>query len=219
MIYALAPHAHLAIVDAEAVWLDLLQDAYLCVSARQLHRLSPDRVEIDDPVLAEGLAEAGLISPALSDQIPERRDLPQIAHRDLADRSLASMASAIPGRVLIASLWTQYRHRAAGSLSPLIAAAGRLGSPLVGQADPPGEATLALARRVNALQLWLPWPGQCVARSFLMINVLRRAGCPAAWVFGVQTWPFLAHCWVQSGDVALNDSAERLAGFQPIFVA
>jgi hypothetical protein len=38
-------------------------------------------------------------------------------------------------------------------------------------------------------------------------------------VFGVRTWPFHAHCWLQCDDVVLDDQADRVAAYAPILVA
>ena len=48
--------------------------------------------------------------------------------------------------------------------------------------------------------------------------MLRRAGQNAAWVFGVRTWPFSAHCWLQIGDAVLDDDPERVSRYTPIMV-
>jgi hypothetical protein len=63
---------------------------------------------------------------------------------------------------------------------------------------------------------WLPFQGVCFYRSFLLLKILRWRGYDARWMFGVHTWPFQAHCWLQVGDVALDDTADRLAGLTPI---
>ena len=53
-------------------------------------------------------------------------------------------------------------------------------------------------------------------RSFVLLRFLQRSGGKATWVFGVRTWPFGAHCWLQLGDVALDDDPARLVGYAPI---
>lgn len=36
------------------------------------------------------------------------------------------------------------------------------------------------------------------------------------WVFGVRTWPFAAHCWIQIGDLVVGDVLDRVRGYTPI---
>jgi hypothetical protein len=75
-----------------------------------------------------------------------------------------------------------------------------------------------LARAFEAASPWLPWQGACLFRSFMLMRLLSWAGArDLQWVFGVKTWPFSAHCWVQQGDVVLSDYAENLPRFSPIF--
>ncbi|WP_312062938.1 lasso peptide biosynthesis B2 protein [Brevundimonas sp.] len=56
----------------------------------------------------------------------------------------------------------------------------------------------------------MPLSGLSVAR------VLASRGRGATWVFGVRTWPFSAHCWLQVGDVLLDDDLDRVALYTPI---
>jgi hypothetical protein len=56
----------------------------------------------------------------------------------------------------------------------------------------------------------------CLFESLAMIEFLASFGVAASWVFGVQTAPFCAHCWVQLGDTVINDTVERVRGFTPI---
>lgn len=58
----------------------------------------------------------------------------------------------------------------------------------------------------------------CLFESLSLVMFLSYYGCPANWIFGVQVGPFAAHCWVQVGDVALNDTVEQLRTFTPIMI-
>lgn len=57
---------------------------------------------------------------------------------------------------------------------------------------------------------------QCLIRSLSMLMMLHRVGAAPYLVFGVRTNPFSAHCWIQEGDVVLNDSPEHARLFEPI---
>ena len=54
--------------------------------------------------------------------------------------------------------------------------------------------------------------------SLALLEYLARYGIYADWVFGVQTRPFAAHCWVQHGDIVFNDTVEHVSGYTPIMV-
>ena len=57
---------------------------------------------------------------------------------------------------------------------------------------------------------------RCYVAFDVAVRVLRARGFDALWVFGVRTWPFSAHCWLQVGLTALDDDLERLAAYTPI---
>lgn len=58
----------------------------------------------------------------------------------------------------------------------------------------------------------------CLFESLAIIEFLATFGADASLVFGVQTAPFGAHCWVQLGDTVINDTVEHVRGFTPIMV-
>lgn len=57
---------------------------------------------------------------------------------------------------------------------------------------------------------------RCLFESLLLIEYLARYRIFPDWVFGVHMAPFNAHCWVQYGDVVLNDTLEHARSFTPI---
>jgi hypothetical protein len=59
---------------------------------------------------------------------------------------------------------------------------------------------------------------ECLYDSLALIEYLARNEIYADWVFGVQTRPFAAHCWVQHGDIVCNDTVEHVSGYTPIMV-
>lgn len=74
--------------------------------------------------------------------------------------------------------------------------------------------TPAIAFR-NARRL-VPLRGNCLSDSLALMRWLAGHGEGATLVFGVKLDPFAAHCWVQSGDVLLNDHPERVERFARI---
>jgi hypothetical protein len=59
---------------------------------------------------------------------------------------------------------------------------------------------------------------ECLYDSFALLEFLARHGIYPDWVFGVQTRPFAAHCWVQQDDIVFNDTVEHVSGYTPIMV-
>ncbi|MBS0331310.1 MAG: lasso peptide biosynthesis B2 protein [Proteobacteria bacterium] len=83
----------------------------------------------------------------------------------------------------------------------------------------PPRITANLLRVVDDFHRWAPFAptsGKCLLRAYMLLRLLRRRGEDATWVFGVRTWPFHAHCWLQCEDVVLDDHPERIRAFTPI---
>lgn len=84
------------------------------------------------------------------------------------------------------------------------------------------ERDLAILERralvFRTLWPWSPVQGACLFQALVLRLFVRRGGAACDWVFGVRTWPFSAHCWLQSGDLVLNDLAERVGAYRPILV-
>lgn len=60
---------------------------------------------------------------------------------------------------------------------------------------------------------------KCLFDSLALINFLAGERLFPHWVIGVKTQPFGAHSWVQHGSMVLNDQAEHVRRYRPIFVA
>lgn len=81
------------------------------------------------------------------------------------------------------------------------------------------EAQIAAAAAVfRRARLFVPVETRCLLDSIAMARFLRRRDLHARIVFGVAFDPFTAHCWVQTGDLVLNDTAGNVASHTPIRV-
>ena len=78
------------------------------------------------------------------------------------------------------------------------------------------EHARLLASVFDRLRPFYPQRYDCLPDSLRLIHFLARFGLYADWVFGVIADPFEAHCWVQAGDLVLNDRLERVSAFTPI---
>lgn len=79
----------------------------------------------------------------------------------------------------------------------------------------------AVAARVEVFRQLLPlapWTGECLLQAELLLRFLNASNLDADWVFGVRTFPFLAHCWLQLGDLCVSEAAETLTVYRPILV-
>lgn len=208
----LGEQVHAAHVETDVVFLDIGSDAYFClVGARDHLHLGPGRqVQASPPQAADDLIAAGLLTAAPSRAFD--RSPPAVT------RGLEGETKAItPQAVLDAAAANLRAAQAIAKLpfSQVLALAGPLEPSAL---EPPGASLLAEAGRFDRLSPWLPRAGLCLMRSLQQRLYLQRRGHHAAWVFGVRTWPFEAHCWLQAGSVVLDDRVDHVAGFTPILV-
>jgi hypothetical protein len=211
----LSDHVHAVAIDADVVFLDVHADVYYClVGAGEVMALSSDgSLIMNDPRAADALIEAGLLTVGN----PRRTlALPPRATRGLVSRGVG----VTPAR--IARAWRANVRAAAAvdalSFAQLI--------DLVSQDAPSPNATTAEELGASALEReaarfarqapWLPRDGVCLMRSLQQLFYLRAYGFRPTWVFGVRTWPFQAHCWLQAGPTVLDDSVEHVGAYAPI---
>src|SRR3546814_2824721 len=57
---------------------------------------------------------------------------------------------------------------------------------------------------------------RCLQRSIALQHLLARNGFESSLVFGVRLNPFHAHCWLQNGDLILNDTLEVVGPFKAL---
>lgn len=204
----LSPSTHLATIGQDVVILDARSNAYYCLPAAAPDiDVGPHGVGFGDPDLEAQFAEAGLLASTPSWRAP----LSPRPELDLGADPAAPIRLADIALILAAwlTMLVSYHHADFGRLTR---ADGERGVP----ANAPSQDLRRLVAAFERVLPWLPFQGVCLYRSFLLRRVLHWRGHQVRWVFGVRTWPFLAHCWLQVGDVVLDDAAERLVAFTPI---
>jgi hypothetical protein len=73
-----------------------------------------------------------------------------------------------------------------------------------------------IAHVYRDLLMVMPLRRECLFKSFLLMNFLRRYGVTAEWVFGVHLFPFRAHCWIAVGPYLLSERPHRIEDYQTI---
>lgn len=213
--WRLAPGVHAVAADDDLVILDVSADAYFCLpgGARAFILRADRSVSIDDPGLAAELQAAGLIDAVAVIPLSSERPAPE-SPRASAVRTLTAPPSAVDlyeAAICAVDVAFSYRRR---SFAELVDRAARYPVRPSGPLEPLSEV-------VDRFHRWIPFApvsAKCLLRSHMLLRLLRRKGHDAQWVFGVATWPFRAHCWLQVGETVLDDSLEHLAPFHPIMV-
>ncbi|MEH0194247.1 lasso peptide biosynthesis B2 protein [Caulobacter sp. CCNWLY153] len=210
MRFSLAPDVYAARVVDDLVFLTIAADTYFCLvdGARHL-TLGPNgaveaQAEAARDLIAAGLIVEGPTSPRAPLPPPIAAELPIARVRP----SLVCLVTAVRANLHAA------RAVKALSMSQLVALAGpRAQAPT----KPPEARLIEASQRFQQLAPWLPREGVCLMRSLQQKLFLATQGLTVNWVFGVRTWPFEAHCWLQAGDVVLDDTVEHAGGFTPLF--
>jgi hypothetical protein len=85
---------------------------------------------------------------------------------------------------------------------------------------PPSSFPLQKTKQLVAAFNWLrPFYDRqylCLFDSLALLDFLSQYTIYPTWVFGVQSEPFAAHCWVQDKDRLLNDTVERVRLYTPV---
>ncbi len=201
----------LAKVGADVVVLDARNSAYFCLpGAAEAMRTQDGQVTFSDPDLALAFEDAGFLvhGPAPRPAGGLRRPT-----RDLGQAVAERVTIGDLALILRAWLWMLPAYH--GRRFDRLLNTARRGRKADASAEPSAEVQRLVAAFERVLP-WLPFQGVCLYRAFLLMRILRWRGHHARWVFGVHTWPFQAHCWLQIGDTALDDAADRLTAFEPI---
>lgn len=204
-------NVHFAWTGDDIVALDVGRDLYICLvgAAAAVTRAGPRQVRIGIPEVQSALVDAGLVQnlPTATLAWSAVKPLTAISPFDVPDdwRGLGFLMSGVRSS-------RQFHGRALGDLIENVRRLRR------GPTRPP---VMSVYSAVSAYRSGLPWTprqGLCLHRSFMLLHFLHEQGLRADWVFGVRTWPFAAHCWVQIGDRVVGDDLHRVLRYAPILV-
>lgn len=224
----LNPDVHHCDVDGRLIFLDICRDRYFRLTEPLEAAV---RVVLSggtaSPDCAAALRDAGILRPMLgafaSGLAPSAAPPPPCA--SAMERAAAATATgAGPGAVLeiawlVAAVKVQLRHRPLHAILARAAAQRRI-RPAAAADDPAAMA----AETLDRVQLFartrrlIPCEPSCLLDSLALMRFLSRRGLPSTLVFGVTAMPFAAHCWLQCGDVVLNDTLTNALAHTPILV-
>lgn len=191
---------------ARFVFLDLLASRYFLLDGEAAERFAS---------YCDGTATAAACEWLLAQQIVEPgkpeplHPLQPTVTQSLFDSETPRVRPWLVVEALHEQAKAQFRVRRT-SLATL------LQSPGAGRTD--AEACRPIAAACFAAARYRSAADQCLPNALAMRSMLFRAGLAADLVIGV-TMPFQAHCWLQSGDMVLNDSFGSIQNFQPLAIA
>jgi Transglutaminase-like superfamily len=235
--YALADHVFVCLNGEHLVLLDLKEDRYWALEASQTVGLGP--LVSGWPVKsADSTQNADAPTPETAAAIEVLRGRGLLADSVPPGKDATPVAATVPMRELVSEAETSAGDRL-GNWFTFFAACALAKITLRAW---PFERAILRARRRKALAgskaakldserarklvegfaryrvFLFSSKNECLYDSLALLEYLARYGIYADWVFGVQTRPFAAHCWVQHGDIVFNDTVEHVSGYTAIMV-
>jgi hypothetical protein len=235
--YALASHVFLCLNGEHLVLLDLKEDRYWALEASQTAGLealvegwpvkATDSTESGVAASEEMLAAAEVLRGrgVLTDGAPPGKDATPVTARvpvmELVSETETSAGPRIGSWFIFvtASAFAKLALRT-WPFERVIQRVRRRKEHLGAQAAPlDAERARKLVEAFIRYRVFLfSSKNECLYDSLALLEFLARYGIYPDWVFGVQTRPFAAHCWVQHGDIVFNDTVEHISGYTPIMV-
>ncbi len=236
--YLLAPHVYPCVSGQHVVLMDLERDKYVAVEPA--HRLAT--WVRGWPVVAEQAAAAynadvepdALVSQMLAhgmlvtDPYVGKPAVPVVTVRP--QRSLIELDLDGRPQASAAQLWRFggccLRAQVSLKLRPIQSVVEAMRERKARHAARGAQAAEADPVRLRALvtgfarlrPLFYTLRRACLLDSLTLMHFLGAEGIHPDWVFGVKTDPFDAHCWVQQGEVLLNDVPDRVRQYAPIMI-
>lgn len=80
-----------------------------------------------------------------------------------------------------------------------------------------GSSARAVADLFQHMLAWSPVRPKCLFESFFLLHFLDLYGIGARWFFGVQLFPFRAHCWIAVDGELLNEVPHAIENYEIIW--
>lgn len=206
----LPPTVFMVRLHEDVVLLDVRADRYECLvdAAAWLDIAADGAITVPNADIARQMTESGFAS---EEPCPPRPAIP-IARAELALARKTRRADRLRAFLLLCAGTAAFHGRV---LKRLLDEPGP-GFP--GRA-PDRQRLAAITAAARTAAPFVPFEGECLQRAYLLRRLLRREGYSPLWVFGVRTWPFGAHCWLQIDDLVVGDTLDRVRFYTPIMAA
>jgi hypothetical protein len=210
-------------VGDSCVFLDLAADRYFALSADANEAfLAYLTMGSCAPHAFKALAEAGILTRGDGEQVPacEVQACEARPSRHALPHPSRAPLSQVLRAILQRGRWARMLARQPLAACVSLIQSRRMALPLRAKPHPDDLAVLARLGQAyrQAALLWSEYE-QCLGTSLALADDAIRIGEPAHLVFGVQTGPFQAHCWVEAHGLLVSERPDRVERFTPILVA
>lgn len=225
MRYRIREHLSFCLVHGHAIFLDVEADRYFRLPSaveRIFLEWNDGRCDLGDAALAS-LLELRLVVPTESSEevIPVPCQVPPVRSAlELHSGRSLGVRWLLP-EILLGALASRRSLHTCG-LRELLQSTSRYRSARLADLNPgaltDSDSLIELAQQFNRARLMVPIEPCCLPDSLALIRFLARRRILSHIVFGVTAEPFSAHCWVQVGDMVLNDTVGNALAHTPVKV-
>lgn len=212
--------------EGRTIILDVTADRYWQLGADAGAALEALRTGAPDQVDTQALARLrafGFVEPApaatpglSSHAVPTQGPLPPPSGSLLEAPTLPQRGDVwVAGEVALLA----FTARAVLRARPLAAVLDRIVTRRTRTRAPEdGPGLDLLAQQFARLRRLVPLRPLCLPDSLAFLWFVMRRGHAPRLVFGVEAFPFTAHCWVQDGSLVLTDALDHASRFRPILI-
>lgn len=226
----LAQHARACICQDHLVFLDLSHDRYFGVRLGQAH--TPPSCRLNIPSSSSCALDAIFAKRSLVEALEHRALL--AADAESGDRcgmvqGLAGAKATFPSPELpilpspaialrfFAAARCAARLIATASMARIVDRVRQRKKQISAiETDSAVDKAARLIGSFHTLRPLYPRSYLCLFDSLAMIEFLNRFGLFPTWVFDVAVHPFRAQCWLQQGELVLDDHIETVRRYTPI---
>jgi len=210
-------------VDGTMIFLDVAQDRYFKLPHPLEEAMRRFRAREDvDPKLLEDLAAKSILVDVTGPAPQSASASNQLPSCSAVERPVdARWPSPSTVFEVMAIVWSVRRRLHTRTLKTNLDEARayrdrKAGLPRATTNSAFEESLLLAAWHFANSRRYVPIEPVCLLDSLSLLHFLSRRGLPANIVFGVAAEPFAAHCWVQAGDMVLNETLSDACAHTPI---
>ena len=233
----LSKHSFFCLADNQYVFLDLRNDAYLCLDGRHtddlgkllgVHQAIDIRTPGSGPHDGKGTSESAAVQVLIrkgilvqsenqgKPPVPERTIMPLTSTMDKVDGHRTRIGAKHVWHFLSSASIASLELRSGSIERNVQKIAERKAAQTMNSTELYSDAIGDLFQIFQTLRPIYPRRYLCLFDSLALLHFLARYRQFPRWVYGVKLKPFRAHCWVQAGDVVVNDIVDNVRGYTPI---
>jgi hypothetical protein len=236
--YYLSRHTFFCLADNHYVFLDLRKDEYLCLGRSHTDAVKEllnghhvidnrsadirlhDASQLNSFAVIQALLNKGLLVENRAYGKPATPT--RVVHTPLA--STMDVSDTPRFRIRPTHIWNFFAAAAAASKHLRWGSIENTIRTVEGRKLAHSTVTTAVDKDVitglfeifQTLRPYYPRPYLCLFDSLALLHFLARYQVFPQWVYGVKLEPFAAHCWVQVGDLVVNDIVDNVRDYTPI---